>query len=53
VRAPAHGRSFKTQQRDVSLEVDIVLGELSGLTAEAIEGLSAYRHGMPASLERR
>ena len=36
-----------------NIEVDIVLGESSGPTAEAIKGLDAYRHEMPASLERR
>jgi hypothetical protein len=49
--APAHGRSLKTQQRAV--EVDIVLGELAIRTAEAIDGASAYRRETPASLERR
>jgi len=35
------------------VEVDVILGELSGPTAEAIKGLSAYRHELPDSLERR
>jgi len=33
--------------------VDVVLGEPSSPTAEAIKGLGAYRHEMPVSLERR
>ena len=47
------GRSLKTQQRDVFIEVDVVLGELNSLTACAIEGFSAYRNELPDSLERR
>jgi hypothetical protein len=35
------------------IEVDIVLGELGGRTAEAIDGPGAYRHEVPDSLERR
>jgi len=35
------------------IEVDVILGELNGLTAEAIEGFSAYRHELSDSLERR
>jgi hypothetical protein len=50
--AGANSRSFKTQQRGY-VEVDVVLGELGSPTAEAIKGPSAYRHAMPASLERR
>ena len=53
MRAPGFvSRSFKTQQRGY-VEVDVVLGELDGRTAEAIDGSSAYRHEIPASLERR
>ena len=37
----------------VDTSVDVVLGELDGRTAEAIDGASAYRHEMPDSLERR
>jgi len=36
-----------------NIEVDILLGESSVLTAEAIEGLDAYHHEMAVSLERR
>jgi hypothetical protein len=37
-------RSLKTQQRTYrTVEVNVYLGELSGLTTEVIEGLSAYR----------
>jgi len=50
--AGANSRSFKTQQRGY-VEVDMLLGELVGRTAEAIDGSSAYRHELPASLERR
>src|SRR5437016_2016057 len=37
------GRSLKTQQRDVHLEVDVVLGEPAARTAEAIDETGAYR----------
>jgi hypothetical protein len=36
-----------------NIEVDMLLGESSVLTAEAIEGLDAYHHEMAVSLERR
>ena len=36
-----------------NIEVDVLLGEPSVLTAEAIKGLSAYHHEMAVSLERR
>jgi len=49
---PLAGLSKLNSMRDI--EVDIVLGELNGLTAEAIEGFSAYRSTRaPDSLERR
>jgi hypothetical protein len=35
------------------IEVDVILGELNGLTAETIEGFSAYRRVSTDSLERR
>ena len=64
VRRP-EGRSLKTQQRDVFIEVDVVLGEpgvpticrtvpdLSLAREHSIKGSGAYRHEIPDSLERR
>ena len=51
----AFARSLKTQQRDVNVEVDIVLGESNSRTVseKTIDGFDAYRHELPASLERR
>ena len=48
-------RSLKTQQRTSKshVEVDVLLGESDGPTAEAIKGSDAYRNEFPDSLERR
>src|SRR5881398_3034825 len=46
---PRAGLSKLSSERDV--EVDMLLGELGVLTAEAIEGPSAYHHEMAVSLE--
>ena len=52
MQAPATaGLSKLNSMRDI--EVDVLLGELNSRTAEAIDGFSAYRQEMPASLERR
>ena len=50
---PKAGLSKLNSVRPLIVEVDVILGELSGPTAEAIKGLSAYRHELPDSLERR
>jgi len=42
-RKPAGGRSLKTQQRALNVEVDVVLDESGYRTAEAIDGSDAYR----------
>ncbi len=49
-RRPSAGLS---KLNSVHVEVDVVLGELDGRTAEAINRSSAYRRETPASLERR
>jgi hypothetical protein len=57
---PRDGRSFKTQQQaETNVEVDMILGELNAGRNRCVEatdpsnGFNAYRHEMPASLERR
>ena len=48
---PRAGLSKLNSMRDI--EVDVILGELNGLTAETIKGFSAYRRVSTDSLERR
>ncbi len=40
-------------RRKANVEVDVLLGESDGPTAEAIKGSDAYRNEFPDSLERR
>jgi len=40
-------------RRETNVEVDVLLGESDGPTAEAIKGSDAYRNEFPDSLERR
>src|SRR5438552_14669010 len=52
-RTPARGPVSQNSAARRNIEVDMLLGELGVLTAEAIEGPSAYHHEMAVSLERR
>ena len=54
IRKPGNpGLSKLNSVRRSIVEVDVLLGESDGPTAEAIKGSDAYRNEIPDSLERR
>jgi len=52
-KARSPGLSKLNSVRRNIVEVDVLLGESDGPTAEAIKGSDAYRNEFPDSLERR